>query len=129
MASAGVIPGLLKLNHNIKDYLDLLTDGKVGDQKLTGLLSDIRPYVESLAAIDDYGQELRYHMNRDKQESLSDRPLANIAVIHDSVLELSEIIRDLKYRTEDFLSERTTGTYTDQCSRSDLKAIAELLPV
>lgn len=34
----------------------------------------------------------------------------------------------MKYRTVDFIDERATGAFTNRCSRTDLLAIARLMP-
>jgi hypothetical protein len=54
--------------------------------------------------------------------------LANIGVMRDSVARLGEILDALKYRVRELADERATGTFTAECSRSDLLAIADRLP-
>ena len=77
----------------------------------------------------DDGQELRYSENRSGQQSLAGHALANIEVIRTSLEELRELAERLKCRLLDFLDERKTGSYTPECSRSDLMEIARILPI
>jgi hypothetical protein len=84
--------------------------------------------VVSLDRIDEDGQELRYHVNRDGETSLKGESLANLVVIRDSLSELSSVIDGLMHRTIDFVAERRSGTYTSRCSRADLREIASMMP-
>lgn len=115
-------------NHNIKGYWDLLFDSEIGDETLLQTIIALKPFVISLSQIDSDGQELRYHRNRDDQPSLLKYSLANLKLIRTSLYELMKLLSVLTNRTIEFLEERKTGSYTNRCSRSDLLAIARLLP-
>ncbi|MBP2444979.1 DUF3775 domain-containing protein [Rhizobium leguminosarum] len=129
METAGCIPkGILRRNHDISAYWKTLNDAEIGDEKLNSLLKALQPFVESLARIDSDGQELRYHENRENGASLQDYSVANLRLIRKSLQSLREIVRRLTYRVVDYVSELGTGTNTDRCSRTDLLAIAKLLP-
>jgi hypothetical protein len=117
-----------KLSHNIKAYWDHLQSSAIGDEKLSQTITALKPYIDSLSQIDSDGQELRYHRNRDDDPSLSKHAVANLGLIRESLRELEKLISALKYRTVDFIEEHATGTYTNRCSRTDLLAIAHLLP-
>ena len=79
------------------------------------------------SCIDDDGQELRYHVNRDGETSLKGESLANIVVIRESLKELASVIDGLMHRTIDFVAERMTGTHTSRCSRADLREITGMI--
>lgn len=127
LSAMGVVP-LHPKNHDIMSHWKLLDGSVLGDEVLRHCVTALKPYVASLAQIDDDGQELRYPENRGGQQSLGDRSLANVAVIRRSLDELSEVMSRMKYRTLDFVDERNAGTFTQECSRSDLLAIARMLP-
>ena len=91
-------------------------------------LAKLIPYVDSLAQIDEDGQELRYHKNRDGKQSLDDQSLANIEVIRSSLKELSKFLEKLKNRTFSLCEEKHTNAFTSCCSRVDLFEIAKCLP-
>lgn len=40
---------------------------------------------------------------------------------------MGEVLKRLKYRVEDLVEERGTGTHTSECSRADLRIIADML--
>lgn len=124
----GAIPQTHPKDHDIRSHWLLLDQAGVGDAKLRGLIADLQPYVESLARIDDDGQELRYAENQAGDKSLEDKALANIGVMRDSVVQLGKIMEALKYRVIDLAEERATGTFTCEFSRTDLMAIADRLP-
>lgn len=128
LVKSGVLQPTGHRNHNIQSYWERIHAAAVGDEKLCETIEKLKPFVDSLSRIDDDGQELRYHLNRSDDPSLSDYSLANLKVIRGSLFELSEIISDLKYRTVSFLEERNTGSVTSRCSRRDLLAIAKLIP-
>jgi len=88
----------------------------------------LTPFVDSMTAIDEDGQELRYHRNIDDDPSLADRYIKNLEVIHDSLKVLAPLVEDLQWRTIAFLDERGTGTCTTRCSRADLFTITRLMP-
>lgn len=117
-----------KLSHNIREYWGHLQASDIGDEKLSKTISGLEPYIDSLSQIDNDGQELRYHQNRDDDLSLKNYALANLKLIQSSLRDLQNLLTDLKYRTIDFIDERATGSFTNHCSRADLMAIALLLP-
>jgi hypothetical protein len=124
----GVIPQRHPANHDIKGHWDHLVAADVADEAIRNHLKALDRFVVSLDRIDDDGQELRYHVNRDGETSLKGESLANIVVIRDSLKELSSIIDGLMHRTIDFVVERKAGTHTTRCSRADLREIAGMMP-
>jgi hypothetical protein len=115
-------------NHDIQGHYDRLSEANVGDEKLREGLSILEPFVASLTRIDEDGQELRYHLNREGEISLKGESRANIAVIRASLKRLASIIDTLKHRTIGLVEERHGPAYTERCSRSDLMAITTMLP-
>jgi hypothetical protein len=115
-------------NHDIMAHWQLLSDANLGDERFRQHIRALEPFVASMSRIDEDGQELRYHLNRDQDRSLSTYSLANLEVIRDSLAKLSEVISGLKYRTIDFINERGTNACTERLSRSDLMCIAKLMP-
>lgn len=117
-----------KPNHEIRAYWKGLDSADLGDASLNRTIRALKPFVESLARIDEDGQELRYHVSRANKTSLATYSLANVKVIQESLRKLSDIVTELQYRTVDFIRERAAGTWTNRCSRSDLMDIAQILP-
>lgn len=120
-------------NHDIESHWQHLQSAAVGsisalgDSTLKRLISNLEPYVKSLAAIDDDGQELRYALNRNGKTSLSGKAIVNLRHVHQSIQKLSELLLCLKLRVLEIEEERHTGTYTANCSRKDLAEIAIIL--
>jgi hypothetical protein len=127
--TAGVIQYSRPNDHDINTHWARLDSAQMGDDMLRHLVAKLAPFVNSLALIDDDGQSFRYHLQQNGAASLFDKSLANIGVIRSSLAELKSLIDDLISRTIEFVSERTTGTYTARCSRKDLFTIARLLPL
>lgn len=129
----GMLTAVHPANHDIESHWKHLQSKAVGsvnalgDSTLRRLVSDLEPYVKSLAAIDDDGQELRYAQNRDGQASLSDKAIVNLRHVRQSIQKLSELLRSLKLRVLEIEEERHTGTHTANCSRKDLAEIARIL--
>jgi len=115
-------------NHDIASHLQFLINCNVPDLKLRSSLRDLQPFVESLARIDEDGQELRYSTNRDGKPSLDNKALANIVVIRDSLGQLKDILEAFKYRAFDLRDEFQTGTHTNFLSRADLFSLSAMLP-
>ena len=128
LAAIGAVSNPGRLDHNIKNYLELLERANLGDAALREHIRDLKPFVESLSRIDTDGQGLRYHIRRDGNQSLSDYSLANLEVIRDGLTNLSRVISALRYRIEGFIDERPTRAYTKGLSRRDLMSIAGALP-
>jgi hypothetical protein len=124
----GVIPQKHSANHDIKGHLDHLVAADVADEAIREHLKSLERFVVSLDRIDEDGQELRYHVNRDGETSLKGESLANIVVIRDSLKELSSVIDGFMHRTIDFVAERKSGTHTSRCSRADLREITDMMP-
>jgi hypothetical protein len=128
LVKAGILKSSHPKNHNIFSHLKFLEVQAVPDELFGKRLSALWPFVHSLAQIDDDGQELRFHENRDGQRSMEGKALANIEIIGASLLELQEVLKNLKYRAFSLCDEWRTGTRTSLCSRLDLIEIAKLLP-
>jgi hypothetical protein len=127
---SGMLAQGFPANHDIDGHWQHLQSAGVaalGDASLRKTVSDLEPFVRSLAAIDDDGQELRYALNRDGQISLSDIAVINLQHVRNSIGKLSEILQRLKHRVQDIVEERLTGTHTSHCSRKDLEAIASFM--
>ncbi|BBO01989.1 DUF3775 domain-containing protein [Bradyrhizobium ottawaense] len=124
----GVLAQRHPANHDIKGLWDHLVAADVADEAIRNHLKALERFVISLDRIDDDGQELRYHVNRDGETSLKGEPLANIVVIRDNLKELSSVVDGLMHRTINFVAERKSGTYTSRCSRADLREIAGMMP-
>ncbi|GEO12978.1 hypothetical protein [Microvirga aerophila] len=125
--SIGLLGALHKLDHDILSHWKHLRDGNVGDATIRQLVADLEPFVQSLASIDDDGQELRYAKTQEGKKSLERIAVVNLPHIRSSLKAMGELLTRLKYRVEDFLDECRTGTYTGECSRRDLRVIAEML--
>lgn len=128
LSAAEVVPASPAPNHKIGEHFEALMKADIGDAEIRHLLTRLRPYVTSLSAIDDDGQQLRYAEDLDGNRSLQDKPLANIEVIRASLVNLKTILGHLKHRVTDYCGERSTGSFTSACSRQDLLQIARLLP-
>lgn len=128
LSAAEVVSASAAPNHKIGEHFEALTKAEIGDAEIRHLLSRLRPYVTSLAAIDDDGQQLRYAEDLDGNLSLQDKPLANIEVIRNSLVNLKALLAQLKHRVMDFCGERSSGSFTSACSRKDLLQIARVLP-
>lgn len=123
-------------NHDIESHwlhLQTAAIGSVnsvnalGDATLRQLVANLEPYVRSLAAIDEDGQELRYAKNRDGQTSLLGIAVVNLQHVRSSIETLNELLRRLKLRVQEIEEERPTGTHTANCSRKDLEEIARII--
>lgn len=115
------------LDHNISAYWQHLHDSKIGDVKLRSVLEALQSFVRSLELVDNDGQELRYHVTRDNKRSLEKFAIVNVRLMRRNLRILQELLSDLKYRTLSFADEHSTGTFTQDCSRSDLLEIAGML--
>jgi hypothetical protein len=122
-----LIAELHPINHDILSHWRHLSDAGIGDAHLKQLVAKLKPFVTSLAGIDEDGQELRYARNREGQRSLGGIAVVNLPHIRRSIEQMSEILHQLKARLHDIEEECATGSYTKECSRADLKEIAAML--
>jgi hypothetical protein len=121
------VANLHPVNHDILSHWRHLHDAGIGDTRLKKLIVALEPFVKSLAAIDEDGQELRYALNREGQKSLSGIAVVNLPLIRQSIEQMSGILHQLKERVHEMEEERTTGSHTKECSRADLEKIASIL--
>lgn len=124
----GVMRKSHAINHDIEAHWRQLDEASIGDVGLRTLLQRIKPFVHSLSAIDDDGEQLRYHQTRDGAVSLADKTICDLERIRRSLVDLGKNLYALKRRATEFCDERATGTYTNKCSRRDLLEIARMLP-
>ncbi|MGZ8982344.1 MAG: hypothetical protein ACXW11_00140 [Methylotenera sp.] len=129
----GMILHTHQADHDIGSHWQHLQEKAVGgvsalgDTTLRQLIIDLEPYVKSLAAIDDDGQELRYAQNREGETSLKDISIVNLPHVRKSIEKLSELLQRLKQRVHEIVDERSTNTFTSNCSRKDLEEIAKIM--
>ncbi len=116
-------------NHDIMSHWNLLNCSTIGDEEMRTQIGNLRPFVISLSNIDQDGQALRYFMSKSGQSNLSNYSLENIEVILRSLNRLHIILSRLRYRVICLLNEHRTGSFTKECSRSDLIEIAQTLPL
>ncbi|WP_395773207.1 hypothetical protein [Agrobacterium pusense] len=128
LVKVGILSSGNTLNHDIASLFQHLTNCRVPDLAFRNLLGVLQPFIESLARVDDDGQELRYYRNRNGERSLKDRSLVNLGVIRDSLVVLKDTLEIFKYRTAELCNEFRTGTHTKRLSRKDLFEIAGMLP-
>jgi len=129
----GMILHIHQADHDIESHWQHLQDKAVGgasalgDSTLRQLILELEPYVKSLAAIDDDGQELRYAHNREGETSLKDISIINLPHVRKSIEKLSVLLQRLKQRVHEIVEERLTNTFTPNCSRKDLEEIAKIM--
>ena len=128
LLAGGLIRGPVNPHHQVDALWAMLSEAGLGDKVLRETIAALKPFVDSMAAIDEDGQELRYHTNIDDKQSLADRHIVSLEVIRDSLKVLAPLVETLQWRTMKFLDERETGTCTSRCSRSDIFTIARMMP-
>lgn len=124
----GILQNAHPKNHDIASHLAFLETNNIPDKLFNERLSALKPFVDSLAQIDNDGQEFRFHENREGQRSMDGRALANIETIRISLASLHTVLNNLKFRAFSLCDEWQTGTRTTKLSRLDLIEIAQLLP-
>jgi hypothetical protein len=128
LTEVGVAIAHQRMSHDIDAYWRALKHANVGDEAIRMQLEALSPFVQSLASIDDDGQQLRYATDIDGAESLAGKPLANLQIIQRSLKVLRQILAQLQRGVDEFQDDLPEGTRTPECSRRDLLAIAKLLP-
>ena len=124
----GMFPSARPNDHDIEGHYASLVARPIGDEAMRELLASLKPYVDSLAAIDGDGQMLRYPETQSGEKSMADRPLANIKRIQSGLDGMKAILDRMVVRIDEIRDERITGTYTQDLSRRDLAEIARSLP-
>ena len=126
LAKLGLAPQISGApNHDIRRYFDHLSAQRVADLEVRGLLLQLQPFAESLAKIDEDGQQFRFFTHNNDQRTLAETPVIHIPLVRESVGEVKMLLKGL-HRAIDRLSiDATAATSTRECSRKDLFAIAE----
>lgn len=112
---SGMILHAHQADHDIKSHWQHLQEKAVGgvsalgDTTLRQFIVELEPYVNSLAAIDDDGQELRYAQNREGEISLKGISTINLPHVRWSIKKLSELLKHLKNRVHEIVDERLTN--------------------
>lgn len=128
LLEAGILKVSHAVNHDIASHWQHLQQARIGDEAIRWYLSQLQPYIISLASIDADGQQLRFATDVEGKTSLEDKPLANIQVIRNSLVILRKVLGDLKNDVLRLCTENALGSHTDECSRMDLLNIARMLP-
>jgi hypothetical protein len=127
LCEANVLPSQNQVDHDISSYLSRLSDAKIGDKKIRTALSDLRPFVESLAKIDPDGQQFRYAKTRNGEISLQNMATVDLLLVKESLLDLRQKLAKLRDCVEEYIQDRQTGTFTQECSRRELREILMIL--
>ena len=114
-------------DHDLFSYWRHLRDQQVGDRTCRQQIAALQPFVESLARIDDDGQELRYAENREGRQSLAEHAVVHLLLVQAGITELRAILEQLTDQVIRLAQENATGARTKECSRSDLAEIAALV--
>lgn len=128
LAAGGILADAPPENHDIAALWRVLANLPKCDAHLPKLVASLDPFVRSLAAVDEDGQALRYHVRRDGEQSLGERSLVNLEVVHASLKALQSTLEELGFRADMLVNERRSGSCTAVCSRSDLFMITARLP-
>lgn len=112
-------------NHDIRRYFDHLSAQRVADLEVRGLLLQLQPFAESLAKIDEDGQQFRFFADNNDQRVLAETPVIHIPLVRESVGAVKLLLKGL-HRAIDRLSiDQSAATSTRECSRKDLFDITE----
>lgn len=123
----GVLATAHPADHDILSHWNHLLEAKLGDTVLRNCIQELGPFVTSLASIDDDGEEFRYARTQSGKKSLDRVAVVNLPHILASLKVMRNLLTRFNDRVQAIEDERTTGTYTAECSREDLRQIAEML--
>lgn len=124
----GILAVQLPMDHDIKAHWDHINTATLGDSLLRNQMVCLRSFVISLHKVDPDGQQLRYSETTDGRQSLSDKFVCDLALIRNSLSQMRILLSGITQRAIQLVEERATGTFTSECSRSDLLLIARALP-
>lgn len=128
LVKIGILPTVCLKNHNLEALLTSLSSVRIGDRVFERTLEELSPFFQALSSVDPDGQSFRYEKSLDGKKHLSEKSIINLEVVRISIAEMKRLITDLVHRLADLEHERTTGAYTQECSRNDLLEIASALP-
>ncbi|AOX16692.1 hypothetical protein A0U89_05615 [Kozakia baliensis] len=127
LGEIGAIADRPKTDHDIFAYWKHLHDASVGDKTIQSVIGALRPFVESLSAIDNDGQQLRYAKTLDGKVSLECIATIDLLLVKENLLVLRKTLARLRDRVEEYVHERGTETFTRECSRRDLLDMVDIL--
>ncbi|AYV45013.1 hypothetical protein CFHF_09990 [Caulobacter flavus] len=128
LVEAGVLGQAHAKNHDIRSHWAFIDDANVGDTAFRAHVQALKIFVDSLHAVDEDGQQLRYAHTQDGQKSLETKALCNLEWIRGSLLDLDRSLTAIRHCSHRLVDERRTGTFTTELSRTDLFALAAMLP-
>ncbi|MCY4642001.1 MAG: hypothetical protein OXC41_04810 [Gammaproteobacteria bacterium] len=123
----GVVEEHHNLSHDIYSHWVHLRNCAIGDEAIRNLLAELETYVTSLDRVDKNGQGFRYSEMLPSDRSLAKLSLANLYQIRSSLKAMRKILENLRNRVLELADERKTDSHTRECSRNDIKNIANLL--
>ncbi len=116
------------LSHDIRklwNHVKLLSSV---DRRYLALINDLSPLIEDYCIIDLTGETFRYPYNKKNEHHLDDFSCINIGVFKGQYDRVAKLIGEFSHFNETLLWEYKTDTFTDDLSRSQIKAIAKELP-
>lgn len=88
----------------------------------------LEPLIRCIGETDPTGQTFRYSYSTEAKKHLTDVSVINVVVLRDQFRVIRKDLEELTGLTQWLRSEYSTGTYTTNLSREDLRAIADQLP-
>ena len=115
--------------HNINIFWDWFKfNSQKRDLRLIELNQRMDEYITDIGEIDPTGQTFRYPYNTESQKHLVKTPVINLVNLTKRIMELKELIKELKYLLLELIDEYDTGTYTKNLSRAQLAYISRKIP-
>jgi len=117
---------------NQHDIINLWTFFSVhalaSDRRYMEKISTLEPLIRCIGETDPTGQTFRYSYSTEAKKHLTDVSVINVVVLRDQFRVIRKDLEELTWLSQWLQREYSTGTYTTNLSREDLRAIADQLP-
>jgi hypothetical protein len=114
--------------HNLQELSGILQGLYCVDIRIGNIYRTIEKYISYYYPIDSAGDAFRYWIDKDLQPNLESKVIHHISALalYTQFLEIDSAFEQIKYL--DLVNEYSTGTFTEQLSRSQLESISLELP-
>lgn len=113
--------------HCLKSLWELFEKQASFDRRLVKFIEEIAPLVLHIDNADSDGQDFRYPTNNNGDKTYDGRMIVDLAAVNKFIPPLRTKIMFLFNLTDEIISERIVGAYTDKFNRDELEQLSKEL--
>lgn len=119
--------------HSLNDLYKKFSTARKLDRRLAKAIADLEEPVDALHSVDPDGQDFRYPVDSDNNQTLNGKRIVNLLAVKEMFVAVDSIVRSMFQLIEEIYTERHLGAYVNKLgdsavNRPDLERLSKGLP-